>query len=192
MHASTRSFWTLFNALPVGAVLFDPADDGFVEVNEAACQSLGYSREMFLKLRVCDIDLDRSDDELRTARRALTAHSAPQQFRTRQRAADGSSRIVEVKVQTIVLNERVLGYAVWQDVTEQQRAIDLLRERELELARVQRIGRVGGFEVDPNGFHKYSSPEYLKLHGLPSGAIDEPHKAWLRRLHPDDRDRADR
>jgi PAS domain S-box-containing protein len=68
-----------------------------------------------------------------------------------------------------------------------------LREREAELARVQRIGRVGGFEIDLRGgrFENRRSPEYLMVHGLPPEAADEPHDAWVSRLHPDDRERVD-
>jgi PAS domain S-box-containing protein len=69
----------------------------------------------------------------------------------------------------------------------------LLREREAELTRVQRIGRIGGFEIDlrDGGFRSYRSPEYLRLHGLPPDAAQEPHGAWVSRLHPQDRDRVE-
>ncbi|MET0676269.1 MAG: PAS domain S-box protein [Bradyrhizobium sp.] len=66
-----------------------------------------------------------------------------------------------------------------------------LQEREAELARIQRIGRVGGVEVDfREGFRNRRSPEYLIIHGLPPEAANETHEAWVERLHPDDRERA--
>ncbi len=66
-----------------------------------------------------------------------------------------------------------------------------LRLREAELARVQRIGQVGGLEVDLTGgqFRNRRSPEYLRLHGLPEDATHETHEAWVARIHPDDRQR---
>lgn len=64
-----------------------------------------------------------------------------------------------------------------------------LLERESELARVQRIGRVGGVEVDfADGFRNKRSPEYLFIHGLPPEAATETHESWVSRIHPDDRD----
>ncbi len=68
-----------------------------------------------------------------------------------------------------------------------------LREREAELARVQRIGQVGGFEIDLRGgrFRNRRSPEYLLVHGLPDDAASETHEDWVGRLHPEDRDRAE-
>src|SRR3569832_2332870 len=63
-----------------------------------------------------------------------------------------------------------------------------LQERETELARIQRIGKVGGVEVDfREGFKNRRSPEYLMLHGLPPEAAEESHEPWVNRIHPDDR-----
>ena len=190
MPFSEGPFWTLFRALPIGAVLFDLEEDGFVAFNDAACLQLGYSREEFARLRIGDIDATRSGEEIVEARRQLRPGMRPQRFNTRQRAADGTYRRVDVTLQCIVLDGQTLGYAVWDDVTEREHAIENLRSREAELARVQRIGRIGGFEVDlQGGFSNHRSPEYLRLHQLGDDATHEPHEAWVQRLHPDDRDR---
>ena len=72
---------------------------------------------------------------------------------------------------------------------ERDRAYRVLQEREAELALVQRIGRVGGVEVDlRGGFQNRRSPEYLVIHGLPPDAVNESHEEWVNRIHPDDRD----
>lgn len=77
-------------------------------------------------------------------------------------------------------------------ITERKRAEQRLRDREAELARVQRIGGIAGVEVFlQSGFRNRRSPEYLRLHGLPPEAENEPHEAWVARIHPDDRERAD-
>lgn len=71
---------------------------------------------------------------------------------------------------------------------QRDEAFHSLREREAELARIQRIGRVGGVEVDfRDGFKNRRSPEYLLIHGLPPEAANETHEQWLSRIHPDDR-----
>jgi PAS domain S-box-containing protein len=71
---------------------------------------------------------------------------------------------------------------------ERDRAHRALEEREAELARIQRIGRVGGFEVDlREGVRNRRSPEYRLIHGLPPEAVNESHENWVKRIHPDDR-----
>jgi len=73
---------------------------------------------------------------------------------------------------------------------ERDRAHRALQEREAELARIQRIGRVGGVEVDfRDGFKNRRSPEYLIIHGLPPDAANETHEDWVNRIHPGDRER---
>ena len=65
-----------------------------------------------------------------------------------------------------------------------------VRDRESELASVEQIARIAGITVDlRNGFrNERRSPEYLAIHGLPPDATDT-HEDWIRRLHPDDRER---
>ena len=72
---------------------------------------------------------------------------------------------------------------------ERDAAFRALQEREAELARIQRIGKVGGVEVDlRGGFKNRRSPEYLIIHGLPDEARNETHEDWVNRIHPDDRE----
>src|SRR3984885_1983564 len=82
---------------------------------------------------------------------------------------------------------------VCRDVTKDYLASVALREREAELARVQQIGRVGGLEVDlTTGFRNRRSPEYLLIHGLPPASAHESHEDWVRRIHPEDREAAEK
>ena len=84
--------------------------------------------------------------------------------------------------------------AIVMETTKRKRAEKALREREAELARVQQIGKVGGVEVDlAHGFrNRPRSPEYLLIHGLPPDAANETHDDWVRRLHPEDREKTER
>jgi len=73
---------------------------------------------------------------------------------------------------------------------ERDRAHRALQEREAELARIQRIARVGGLEIDfRDGVKNRRSPEYLLVHGLPPEAANETYEDWVSRIHPEDRER---
>ena len=79
----------------------------------------------------------------------------------------------------------------FRDATDRQNILQTLRQRELELARVQEIGGIGGMRVDLGGeITAHRSPEYLRLHGLPPDADVETLEDWAQRIHPDDRSRA--
>src|SRR5512147_2613302 len=74
--------------------------------------------------------------------------------------------------------------------SERDRAHLALQAREAEMARIQRIARVGGVEVDfREGFRNRRSPEYLMIHGLPPEAANETHEDWVARIHPEDREK---
>ncbi|WP_420138864.1 PAS domain-containing protein [Sphingomonas sp.] len=89
--------------------------------------------------------------------------------------------------------EIVEWFGVGSDASSRRMAIEALREREADLARVQRIGGVGGLDIDiAGGMISRRSPEYLRLHGLPEDAPPETHADWRARVHPDDVDAADR
>jgi len=73
---------------------------------------------------------------------------------------------------------------------ERDRAHRALQEREAELARIQRIARVGGLEIDfRDGVKNRRSPEYLLVHGLPPEAANETYGDWVDRIHAEDRER---
>jgi len=97
--------------------------------------------------------------------------------------------VIAIVVETTqrVMAERQLRH-VNEILFASQRA---LKDRESELARVQQIARIGGVNVDlRNGFDNGKrAPEYLEIHGLDPDTSDT-HEGWVRRLHPDDRDRA--
>src|ERR1700721_528804 len=78
----------------------------------------------------------------------------------------------------------------FRDITDRERNTQALRERQLELVRVQRIGGVGGLDVDlAHGFRSQRSPEYLHLHGLPPNTVDDTHEQGVSRVPQEDRAR---
>jgi PAS domain-containing protein len=67
---------------------------------------------------------------------------------------------------------------------------DLERDAD-RLNRAARLGLVGTFEVDLATGVSLRSAEYMSLQGLAARAAVEGHADWVRRLHPDDRERAE-
>jgi PAS domain S-box-containing protein len=76
-------------------------------------------------------------------------------------------------------------------VREFERLRRAVTAAEARLRRVQRIGRVGGFEIDLRTGRNQRSAEYMDRQGRPPSAAEERHEDWVRRLHPEDRARAE-
>ena len=70
--------------------------------------------------------------------------------------------------------------AIVVETTQRVIAERSLKDRENDLARVQKIARVGGVSVDlRNGFDNgRRSPEYLEIHGLSPDVVDT-HEDWV-------------
>lgn len=123
---------------------------------------------------------------IEAALRRVIATGRPENFET---ISPVVGRWIEIGV--IPTSEGGLS-VTFRDIHDRKQVEAALRRREADLARVQRIGQVGGVDVDvASGLNSRRSPEYLRIHGLPDEERVESHADWLARLHPEDRDRAE-
>ncbi len=105
----------------------------FVEVNDAACRTLGYTRDEYLALHVSDIQVGLDAAEMRKRVRQLVAagHAA---FEHRHRCKDGRILDVYMDIKVIVVGECRHLVAVWRDITRDQAE---RRQRESDAVRLR-------------------------------------------------------
>ncbi len=125
---SLKLFRNLLDQSGDAIEVIDPVTLTFIDCNESAYRSLGYSREEFLSLTVFDIDpladqsiIARSNKEIEEA--GFTT------FESIHRRKDGITFPVEVNVKLVRL-ARVYRLAVVRDITGRKRAEKALRESE--------------------------------------------------------------
>jgi PAS domain S-box-containing protein len=131
-----------------------------VDVNDAYCRLIGYSREELLHMRMADLEATESpEDVVRHKVRILTAGA--DRFETRHRRKDGPEIQVEISVSRLAGgSERVFGFV--RDITERKRAEAALRDAQLELER-----RVQNRTVElrtANEALRESEGKYRRLH----------------------------
>jgi len=123
-------------------------DAHFVYVNEAACQSLGFTREELLTMTVHDIDPGMSPEAWAVhwqdlkARRSFTLTSC-------HRKRTGEMFPVEITVNYLEYQGQEYNFAIARDITERKRAEEDLRKSEFFLRETQKIARVGGWKANP-------------------------------------------
>ncbi len=119
----------IFGEAADGIVLVDVEARRFAEFNDAACASIGYTREEFAALTLEQIQGD--FDAAEVARRmAVILRDGQGAFENRHRHKDGSLRDVFVSNRVLRLKDRVYLVAVWTDISERKKAEGALRERE--------------------------------------------------------------
>ena len=121
-----------------GIVLVDAATGRFVEFNSSAHENLGYTREEFAKLRVQDIQVDHTEEDIRQhiAQARLAGGSV---LESRHRRRDGQVRDIRVSFRPLRLQSREYLAAVWSDITERKAAEVTMRS---SLDRVRHLNEV--------------------------------------------------
>ncbi|HEX5336899.1 MAG TPA: PAS domain S-box protein [Gallionella sp.] len=109
------------------AVFLIDKDIRFTYVNEAACRSLGYSREEFLKLTPPDIDPDLTREMVMALMRNGT--EAGSVFEARHRAKDGRIFPVELSGVTFKRDSKVFSLVTARDITARKHTEAQLKER---------------------------------------------------------------
>ena len=120
---------SLFEQSHDGILIFDPADQHFVEFNHVAHEMLGYSREEFRKIRLAKFEAEESPADT-AARIMRISETGSDRFETRHRKKNGELIDVQVVVQQITSEDKPLFLCSFRDITERKRT-----EAELEKHR---------------------------------------------------------
>jgi PAS domain S-box-containing protein len=186
----------LVEANIIGIFIWD-VDGRIVEANESFLRLVQYNREDLVSGRVRWTDLTPEEWQDDTARRVAEVMStgAAQPREKEYFRRDGSR--VPVLIGGAALGERLdRGIAFVVDLTEQKRAeealresADALRRSEAHLAEAQRLSHTGSAIYNATTILHWSEETYRiwgfdPLQGVPSRA------EAVKRIHPDDRDRA--
>ncbi|MEJ2478976.1 MAG: GAF domain-containing protein, partial [Acidihalobacter sp.] len=124
-----KLFRTMIDHSPDGIEIIDPETRRFVDVNEAVCTSLGYTREEMLGMHVLDIDASDDQMELELLDGQLRERGQIR-FERVHRRKDGSEVPVEVNLKMLEL-DRPYALSITRDITKR-------KETEAELLRLNR------------------------------------------------------
>ncbi len=137
LRESEEKFRVLFEGANDGISLQEQGSDDqpgpFIEVNEALCKALGYSREELLAMTALDIIHPDYREITRKYLPTLLAEGA-EVFESVQYTKDGRSIPVEVSVRILEMQGKRFLFAIARDISERKQA-------ELEMMRINRYLR---------------------------------------------------
>ncbi|HCF30282.1 MAG TPA: hypothetical protein DEV81_24485, partial [Cyanobacteria bacterium UBA11049] len=167
------------------------ADGTILWANQCELDLLGYSREEYIGHHVAEFHADQEaiDDILLRLCRNETLCG----YEARLRHKDGSIRYVSINSNVFWKDGKFIHTRCFsQDITERKRAEEALREKQERLSIAQQAGRLGVFDLNLQTNENVWSPEIEALYGLKPGEFEGNYQGWIDRLHPDDREKAQR
>jgi PAS domain S-box-containing protein len=187
-------FQLLFLGNPHPMWVFDCATRAFLEVNNAAIEQYGYSRDEFLALSIDDIRPESERIRLRNRAADVSPDGRESVGTWVHLRKNGSSIAVDITTQRLNYNGREAELVVAMDITdqvamEQQRAQALMavQASQASLARSQALARMGSWERRAQDRAAVWSASLYALTGLDPAAGAPSIEETLERVHPDDR-----
>jgi len=129
LRESEARYRNLFEQAHDSVFLVDPRTRRILDVNENACQRLGYTREELLALRIDDVEVPTPDADQDAVIAAVQA-SGGMVFEQEHRCKDGSIMPVELSARVVELAGRKVFQSNARDITKRREAEEALRESE--------------------------------------------------------------
>ncbi len=186
LHKNEEEQFKIMIRTSLDGFLITDMRGNFLEVNDAYCHMLGYSREALLNMRVSDVEAVETPEE--TARHiGRVIETGGDCFETHQRCRDGQILDIEVSINYGKLQGGRF-YCFLRDITERKQA-----ERELRDAKVAAEESLQKLEVsarslrvlsraieqspvvnvitDVNGVIQYVNPKFYELTGYTAAEV---------------------
>jgi PAS domain S-box-containing protein len=129
-----------------------------IDVNQQACESLGYTRDELIGMSALDYDAVQDVATMKSVKERL-ARGEIFSFESAHRRKDGTVFPVEVRVRPFMHGEHRFGLAVVRDITDRKRSEQerqRLRQLESDIAHINRVSMMG--ELAASLAHEVKQP----------------------------------
>ena len=169
------------------AIYVHDTDGKFINVNQRACESLGYTREELLNMSVKDISPNFNREGFGNKWENLN-QGEQIIFENTHKRKDGTIFPIELHTGKIESNGRWLVLSLVRDISERKAAEAAIQKSEAGLANAQRIARIGNWEWNIQTGESSWSDEVYRIYGLPLDTDTPTHELFFNNLHPQDRE----
>jgi PAS domain S-box-containing protein len=185
LRESEARFSKIFQASPMGILIFRLADGRAVNVNQAALVTMGYSRQEILGHNPQELNIFLEGDQVfNDIIKILSLGESIRNQDTKIRRKSGEIRDVLGSLELIELNGEKMVMVITSDITERKRTEEELRASEERYRNLIENMNDIVMEVDSTGNYCYLSPNYSSISEYP--LEEELGESALKHIHPDD------
>lgn len=186
LYNSENRFRLFFQSIPLPLLVVEEATFQILDVNAAAAQLYGYSRDEFTRLTIRDLIPVEEWAFFESAVRKNGGSLAGTSIICRQQLKDGVTIDVDVTGYSFLLDGKKVSLCIFQDVTEQRATQSALRASEERLRIVAEVTTDAIWDRDLLTDAVEWSPGLTSLFGY-KDHVDRPHNWWIEHVHPDER-----
>jgi PAS domain S-box-containing protein len=183
LQQSERRFAAIFNESPVGMAITSIEESTVLDANFAVCRMLGVTREQALGSSMLDYT-NWEPGERESLVKELVAGSEPAMIEKSLRRSDGRSIVAQMQFTVVELGGLKRLLVAISDVTERNRAEDILRENEERFRLLVEGSNELVVLLEPTGTVLYASPNHVTITGFTPEEL--AGSSFLEHVHPDD------
>jgi diguanylate cyclase (GGDEF)-like protein/PAS domain S-box-containing protein len=182
-HHREARYEALIQNAADGVFVFN-MDALFVEVNQRACDNLGYTQDELLHMGIADVTPG-FDVSVRRPVWEKMEIGKPYSMLSTHRRKDGRLLPVELRIVPIEVDGERVMMTLAQDITERVRAEEQLRESAELLRESQTVAGLGSYVLDITAGLWTSSEMLDRIFGIDAGYVRSV-EGWVGLIHPDD------
>jgi len=147
LQESMAMFTTLFKTIPYPVIIIDAEEDRYIDANDAALQSLGYSYDELLGKNGIELGIA-SEQNRAVAERLIEEAGCFKNLEMSFIAKGGHKHIGLVSGQLVSTKNRSYVIQTIADITSQKLAERQLLEREARFIQAEKIAKIGSWTLD--------------------------------------------
>ncbi|MCW6048801.1 PAS domain S-box protein [Microcoleus sp. A2-C5] len=187
LRLSEEKFAKAFRSSPNPITIARLKDGRYLEVNEAFCQTIGYSAAEIIDRTALDFNLWESKPARAKLFAMLDEQKIVRNYEFDWRTKTGELRTGLLSAEIIDIHGETCVISVIQDISDRKLAEQKLRAVAASLAAAQRIARLGNWECDFSADTTTWSEELSHIFGLDATQAAPTLTEFPQYVHPDDR-----
>lgn len=188
IEESEKKYSALFDLSPQPMWVYNIQTLRFLQINKAAINYYGYSKEEFLKMSLPDIAENKSIKKTVHDIKALHNSGSDKYYGTgKHKKKSGELIDIEFYSSAVIVDNIPCRSAIIIDITERKKTEKALKESEEKYQIAQRLGKIGNWELNLQTLQLTWSDETFSIFGIEKKSNQIKFSEFYERIHPDDR-----